>query len=344
MKKSKRIHLFKDLPPYAFLLFIIVLCTNISFDQSLRQKQLVSLIEDSRNESINFLAKNQLESGEFGSLICTDKTMFSCKENSSLFTSTFTLFALKDINTPLVNQMKENALLFLKLEENYGRWKYWTKLNPLMKSNFYDLDDTAVISFILKQNDLNFYSNKHFFVQNKNDLNLFYTWLGADKNHNDIDCVVNANVLLYLGEDETVCKYINQNIRAKSNCSYYYPDRLALLYTASRAYKNGVNCLGENKELIIKEIILDQKIDSSFGSPLQTALATNTLINFSYCNKETQNGLLHLINEQQNSGAWQREPLFFGHNFYFGSEELTTSIALEALNNYLINCAKTNSS
>lgn len=105
----------------------------------------------------------------------------------------------------------------------------------------------------------------------------------------------------------------------------------------SRAFKNNITALGENREFIIKSTLSYQKIPGVFGSDLDTALALNTLFNFDYSGKEINSGINYLLKRQLADGSWKKSFLFLGPFpwRYYGSEELTTALVLEAMKNYL---------
>lgn len=76
-----------------------------------------------------------------------------------------------------------------------------------------DLDDISTNSFILKRHKISFDNNLQLVLKNRNQDNLFlsfiinkeekynFAWL-INKFKDYIDAVVNANVLLYLGEND----------------------------------------------------------------------------------------------------------------------------------------------
>ena len=105
----------------------------------------------------------------------------------------------------------------------------------------------------------------------------------------------------------------------------------------SRAFKNKVSCFKESKKAIIKYIFSLQKKNGSFGNDLDTALSLDILLNFNYSGKEVDLGIDYLLKRQEKNGAWRKAVLFLGPfpYRYYGSEELTTALSIEALKNYL---------
>tara|TARA_Y100000310_G_scaffold148238_1_gene147489 strand:- start:4095 stop:5120 length:1026 start_codon:yes stop_codon:yes gene_type:complete len=296
-------------------------------------------VNTSINKAIDFLYESQLDYGEFETYACKDRGMTDCYFDSSPFVTTFVLYSIKDVQDSRVRLMTNKGISFLLAEkEPGGIWKYWSSRN--YKEIEPDLDDTAVISDILRRNRIDFEDNSDIIENNRNDEGLFYTWLDKNPEDNDVDCAVNTNVLLYLGEnDAEVCSYINNAIEKDEDCSIYYPDKFSLYYMVSRAFMNNISCFNENKNIIIERVLSKQEDDGSFGNPLQTALAVNTLINYGYTETEIDHAIGYLVKHQNNNGSWPKEIFFIGAYFEdinFGSEELTTAIVVEALNKYIL--------
>ena len=211
-----------------------------------------------------------------------------------------------------------------------------------------------------------FPENKNIILASKNDEGIFYTWLLARPNipieistklsplvkpeafiyitfwgvADNIDCVVNANALLYLGESDQTQSVTNYLIRIitsqiENKSSIYIPNPLVIYYLVSRTYLNSVPSLIVIKELILTRIIAKQKASGNWGSNLETALAICTMLNFNYYGPEVKQGIQHLLNTQNPDSSWSRFPMFLGPAPYYGSEELTTALAVEALARYL---------
>lgn len=303
---------------------------------------------NSIERAIGFLYQSQLPWGEFKTLACWNRFMLASFFDSSPFVTSFVLYSLQGVKNEKVKKITEKAINFLLSEqEKGGIWRFWTKRNK--KRIPPDLDDTSAISFILKRHKVNFDDNRQLIINNRNKNDLFLTFIinetekynfaGLINRFKDHICAgVNANVLLYLGQDDpAVCSYINQAIREDLPRALYYPNKLALFYLVSRAFKNKVTALGENKEFVINSILSYQKKPGVFGSDLGTALALNTLFNFSYLGRELDLGINYLAKRQLANGSWRKSFLFLGPfpYRYYGSEELTTALAIEAMKNYL---------
>jgi len=334
------------------LLFIILLIILVSLASTQINAIYLSNVNASISRAINFLYENQLDYGEFKTLACEDKLMQNCYFDSSPFVTTFVLYSMKGMKDKKIEIMKDKALNFLLNEQEQGGiWRYWIskntgKISPIPP----DLDVISTVSFILKINNRSFDNNLKLISKNKNNDNLFFTWVTDAENKeticclmnktfkNDADCVVNANVLLYLGQnDQRICSYINNAIKFNESCSKYYPNRLVLYYAVSRAFENNVTCFEEVKNVITKSTLNYQNKDGSFGNALDTALALNTLLNFKYNGNEINLGVNNLLQKQSTNGSWEKAIFFLGPPPSYGSasEELTTALVIEAMNKYL---------
>jgi hypothetical protein len=254
------------------------------------------------------------------------------------------LYSLGFLDDPAFAAMKRTAFRYLTEQMRPpGIWKYFSLGYPTQVDA--DLDDTACASFLLKDMhpDIKAGRNLDIILGNTNEDGLFFTWLRRKGEPNDVDSVVNANVLLYLGDrDETkvVSNYLNSVIadHREPESYYYYLDDIALYYAVSRAYFNGVTSLETAKDHIISRIAGRQRGDGSVGNELLTALAVCSLLNYS-CDDMTalSSGIESLMDTQRSDGSWLRRAYYAGPPSpgpcaaWFGSEELTTGFCVEAL-------------
>jgi len=156
---------------------------------------------------------------------------------------------------------------------------------------------------------------------------------------NDVDCAVNANVLLYLGQGEETRGAVEYLIGVvlddrEKECSHFYPDPPALYYMLSRACFNGVSALAPTRRPVLDKLLPLQESDGSFGNALRTALAACTLLNFDQRATAPSQAVEHLLAAQQEDGSWPRISFFVDSASYYGSEDLTTALCVEALSRY----------
>lgn len=299
--------------------------------------------------AINFLDKSQLYNGEFTSYWAKSETLddTSASVESCTFVTSCILYCLRFLDDPGAAAMKQAAYRFLISEMIYpGLWTYFSSTSPTQSNP--DLDSTACASFLLKEihPDIGVERNLDIILANRNESGLFFTWLGKAEGPNDIDSVVNANVLLYLGEREetrAASDYLIATVadRKEAETYYYYLDNLALYYAVSRAYFNGVTSLGEARDRIVSNIGANRRDDGSFGNELLTALALCSLLNYGCGDLEVLGGgVENLVSAQLDDGSWPRIAYYAGPvppkplARWYGSEELTTALCLEALVRY----------
>jgi hypothetical protein len=146
----------------------------------------------------------------------------------------------------------------------------------------------------------------------------------------DVDPVVNANVVLYLGErDETraAIEFVVRTVLAGTTpFSIYYSEPLALYHAVARAFRHGAGSFGVLREPIV-ERIARRCASGNALTPLQAAYAASVLLTFDR-NASLVPDLLHVLRStQREDGGWD------AYAFYavWGSEELTTGFCLEAL-------------
>lgn len=317
-----------------FLAFVIPLSV-LSFGSKKTYSQTYisfSVISQSIENGIDFLYYSQLPTGEFKTWAC-DKND-SCYYDSSPFVTTFVLYSIKNIKDQRVETMTHKGIDFLLQEQlSGGIWSFWTKNNE--RKIVPDLDDMSTISFCLKQNKMPFDNNIDTIKSKKNSNGLFVTWLSETNAKNVVDCVVNANVLLYLQENDiVVCNYINDAIIRNIHCSRFYPDEISLYYMVSRAYVNNISCFVSVRDSIINRILNTQKPNGFFGNDMISALSICTLLNFNYTGENLNNAIRYLCEKQDVKGCWAKAYFFLGPAPYYGSEELTTALCIEALNKY----------
>jgi hypothetical protein len=258
--------------------------------------------------------------------------------DSSVFVTTFVLYSIARIDCPRATTMANKAISFLTEEmRDPGLFQYYTSKNT--NSISFDLDDTACASVALQRSHPLVVDGRNvdYFIENRNEADLFYTWVGDPSPENDVDSVVNANVVLYLGDrDETggACRYLIDTIESgRERDSYrYYLEDMTLYYAVSRAFAHGTSSLGGAREAVIEKVLQRSKDDGSFGDELATACAVCSLANFAYNGlTRLREAVRYLEAHQRANGSWRRVAMFCQPGRYYGSEELTTALCLEAL-------------
>jgi hypothetical protein len=236
-------------------------------------------LDASIERGLEFLRRSQLPSGEFKILMSADKKLERDSVlDSSLFPTAFIVYSLGFADPAAAGAMIDKSLRFFLAEtEGSGLWRYWTKQHPYYSTIPPDLDDIACISYVLRHHGVSFPANRELIFANRNAQGLFYTWmtlrwplppdasfrrvvlrqlahplkfyffwkLNESKRH-DVDCVVNANVLFYVGESPETRAVIDYLIRIVQRneegcCDKWHHNRYTFYYTVSRNYHAGMS-------------------------------------------------------------------------------------------------------
>lgn len=330
------------------------------------------LTDAALSRAVAFLQERQLPNGEFRTLAAVDELLtVEVQPDSAHFITALVLHAIGSCADPRVPLLIARGLEFLCSEmEGGGMWRYWSAQHELYACLPPDLDDTCCISCLLKKYSRPLPAHNALILGNRDARGVFYTWLAVRPDGrarpvskrvraqirkvsdpdvelvlslsgtlDNIDCGVNANVLLYLGETpatraavDYLVETVKDDLVQARSTFYLHPH--SFYYLLSRAYASGVSSLEQTKAAIVERVQLLALDDGSFGSPLLTALAACTLLNFSDTGSTLGRAVKALVRAQNQDGSWARHAMFLGPAPYYGSEELTTAIGIEALARY----------
>jgi len=329
-------------------------------------------VEQAMTMAVDFLYRHQLPYGEFKSYMSPDDQMQEeCVFDSSPFVTSLILYSLGFVEGAKVEEMKAKVLEFLTNEMEFpGIWRYWSSYNAQHHVIPPDLDDICCISHAFEEHRIPFRNNKKLILANRNKQGLFYTWLvprwttqlnpsywfvvlrealsfitlyhfwqKTEAEPDDIDGIVNANVLLYLGECEATKPVIDYLIgiieQGKEDCcDKWHLNRFTFYYMLSRAYFNGAITLVVVKEEIIQRLTHLSAQNGAIGNAMETAMAVCTLLNFDSQSPILAQAITYLLDRQAPSGEWPKFVLYYGGPkkvYGWGSEELSTGFCLEAL-------------
>ncbi len=305
-----------------------------------------SAIKFAIKRGIDFLVDRQQPNGEFPTYISTHPEMLSLTADSTLMSTLAVLGSVKYLKSEFADNVMERGCRFLMAEmEKPGLWRYWTASAGVDID--YDLDDTCLASHILSSSKLSIQIPNVDLVLARRDTNgLFRTWFRSSQSRNDIDSVVNANVLLYVGdrpETRNASQFLNDIIINKKNrrSSQYYPNEASLYHAISRSYQQGASSLVTSVDSILGEIYSQQNSDGSFGDPLETAQNCCTLINFEQSSQpQLAKALEYVTLRQLDDGSWPLTCFWTGPeppnpvSLYWGAREITTAVCLECLSRF----------
>jgi hypothetical protein len=329
------------------------------------------------DKGLAFLERRQLASGRFPIEVtshCLDGG--PVQQDDALFATAMIVYSLGFIARTAVTHMTERALTYFENEmTGQGLWRYWGRqavrsgcgLHRFIPS---DLDDMANVSYLLQRAGRRFPENKSIFLLNRDRDGLFYTWLvpraawmskprhwlalwkdlnlagmsvfwkTTEARYDDVDGVVNANVLLYLGQcaaTRAVTDWLVQIIHdgGEAVCDKWYRDRFSFYYALSRNHQAGISPFSGTIGNIVSRLKAATCADGRIGDHvLHTALAVSSLINLDVYPAYFDAAVDYIAAAQREDGSWESKPLYYGGPKLatsWGSPELTTGLCLEAL-------------
>lgn len=322
--------------------------------------------------ALDFLERSQLGDGSFAVMTSVDPAMTTgCTPDPSVFPTALIAQSLGGV--PAAAGLLGRALDFLTAEQDkHGLWRHWTGAHPYCRQLPPDLDDTCCASHALQAGGRSPPKNREILLANRQRRGLFQTWVTprlrpvasvvhwratlpqllhaptlalffrrTSARPDDVDAVVNANTLHYLGLSEAtrpVADHLLDILRRnrEGHCDKWYENPFAIWYFFSRALHGAVP---EASEIIIGR--LDAARPENM---LETALALLTRLNCG--DRPGGDAITALLAGQMTSGAWPRAALYHGGRRrlgdgsfapphpdtpHWGSEELTTAFCIQAL-------------
>jgi prenyltransferase beta subunit len=200
-----------------------------------------------------------------------------------------------------------------------------------------------------------------YFLEYRRPSGAFQTWIIPM--NTDVCCNTNANVMFFYASRneehriQTTMDYLNNMIDnmllGLPYDAVYYRSPYAFTYLSSRAYRDGgaeALLSSSQREAMRNYILADQEADGSWPKypqpgylgpedELETALALVSLINLGFSEltsseqDKVEEGIEYLLNTQNLDGSWPCAVFYVGPpvKIYYGSEEVTTALCMEAL-------------
>lgn len=250
-------------------------------------------------------------------------------------------------------------------------WAHFKEGHPMAEIIPYDLDDTAMASSYLLRRGVTGLTNHSLFLKNRRGDGLFHTWIclrkymplsldficscwkewkspirtryfwkWTESGRYDIDAVVNANILTYIGireETEYVVKYLTSIISndMEKGCDKWYSNPMTAYYSISRCIKKFENSFTAIVAILQQKVLTQVLTEGSIrGNAMDTALGVITLLNTGYTGDELESMKKYIIGEQFEDGSWPIRIYYFGgpkNVAGWGSNAIVTSLCLEAL-------------
>jgi hypothetical protein len=331
-------------------------------------------VESAIFKGVKFLHQHQYPNGEFCCYISWgDDSMQIAIPDSTVFPTSLIGYSLLQLrHIPEVNEIHEKAVGFLQYQSlRGGIWPNFPSWTQLFKICPPDVDNTSCASKLLQALDKPYPDNRKMLLLNREKSGRFYSWYTlrfnwvwnkdywllslrdwkypitalmfwhkVEAKRYDVDAVVNANVLFYLGLNEDTAGIIPYLIdvieqQKEETCDLWYLNPFTIWYFFSRNFLIVSTELDVIKAPIIARILAEKKEDGSIGlSILDTALAIIALINSGYDGPEIDAGINFIVKKQGEFGDWPRWALYYGGPKKlqcYGSEETTTGFCIEAL-------------
>ncbi len=343
----------------------------------LEKHTLSEKIDDSIDRAIGYLSRHQLHNGEFVAYMAPDPEMQEWCAPDSI---TGITAVIGSCLVPLqhredVNNMLAKSVNFLTYNMfRGGVWGYYTKWNQLFKLLPPDTDDTVLISGFLKKRNALPVDNTPMLLLNRAKNGLFYTWFTIHNNflqysrtfwrliarelklpvksilfwtmndhrRNDIDVVVNANIVCYLGYNEITkpaVKFIRDVLvqHREKGSDKWYLNEIVYYSFLSRLFELDIPEMTAIRELFITKLFNAIKASDIFENcDLELALGISSLLRLGVKDEKVTQYLELLLSRQSKNGEWSRFELVSGpsRKLVWGSEETTTAYCIEALHLY----------
>jgi hypothetical protein len=315
-----------------------------------------SNIEKSLKKGLCFLNSKQLPSGEF----TTQQWIMTVNEHrklnfpiKSVLATAFILHSLNKLGKSLdVEKASKKALNFLLEEkESFGLWRFYGKNSNIV----FDIDSTVCVLGALKEwkVPLNYERINSKLMEYRTEQNIFQTWLPdldpkfCSIDYNEVDWVINSNILyfnhLLNSELPQVEAYLAQIVE---NGDYMKPSinypSLSGIYCFSRAYSLCTSTVLDYSASKITDYLKKKISKEDSNDSLLNALSAISFMNLaSYSCNLIRFIIEKLLKLQRKNGSWPAgvffsviSPKFPKVKVKWGSQELTTALALEAISEY----------
>jgi hypothetical protein len=312
---------------------------------SLQPTQLV----DSAQAALAFLSRRQLPSGEWETLFAPTRDLAAGRPVSNVFVTAYIVRTLGSCHESKVAGADNLRLAcdFLEDEQSEsGLWRFFGRHDSQLPA---DLDCTAcsAAALLLTGRRLDVASIVRETRRYRHPRGGFWTWaMPPSATHeawpyhirrNVTDWVVDANVLFLFELADYTCPgllpYLRTVLRARQyqQRTPYYDCPLLFLYNLSGALALSANWEDSTLRTEIGHHAWSTLRGRAHDSVLEIALAASTLSRCGWPVSKIEPLARQLLEEQMPDHGWRIEPFFHNKLGYFGSREVVTTLAVEAL-------------
>lgn len=325
------------------------------------------------DRSLDWLGSVQLATGELPSFASPlgDQTPDWQPDNLKFITALAAL-ACNEIDDPRSVAVVDRAVHFLRAErEPSAMWRYWTRSSDQFDYTPPDADDTACSSMAVALRGDSTAENVRLLLSNRDPEGRFYTWIiphgqsigikslwalrdefrratqarraelwaNSEATPDDVDGVVNANVIRYLGPASAPPEAIDwvRHIIFSDNehdCDSWHRNRFTMYASIADGHRRGIAAFGELGATIIDRIAGRLDAGGGVGPPLDTALALLAVQGFDGPRTLRRTLRRSLLDRQHDDGSWSRSAFYYGgpdEVFGWASGALSTAVSAQVL-------------
>lgn len=331
-------------------------------------------ISSSVDAGLRWLIEDQAPTGELSSVASPlgPDVDEAWTPDSLKFITALIALACDDVGDERAGLVIDRAVGFLRSErEPHSLWRYWTRASDTFEYTPPDADDTACCSMAVALRGDRTADNIRLLLANRDEHGRFYTWLiphrtkfaprywwavrdefrGVTRQRRaelwenseawpgDVDGVVNANVIRYLGPAHAppeAVRWIVDIIRSEreDDCDSWHRNRFTLYSSIADGRRRGITAYDALAPTLVDRIV--DRIDDrdGVGPPLDTALALVALHHLDGPPEACDRLVQSLLDRQRADGSWERSVFYFGgpqEVFGWASQALSTATALQAL-------------
>lgn len=292
--------------------------------------------------------------------------------DSLKFITALVALACAAVEDPRATAIVDRVVDFLRSErEPYALWRYWSRSSEQFDYTPPDADDTACCSMAVALRGDTTTENVRLLRVNVDRAGRFYTWViphgqpmgakvlwalrhelrrttqvrraelwaNSEATPDDVDGVVNANVVRYLGPDaapdaavDWVCDIVRSGL--EGDCDSWHRNRFTMYASVADGHRRGISAFGELAPLVLERITERLEPDGAVGPPLDTAHALLAVQQFDGPSELRRRLRRSLTDRQREDGSWSRSVFYYGgpdEVFGWASEALSTAVCLQAI-------------
>lgn len=256
----------------------------------------------------------------------------------AVFNTACVLYALSQFDSPVAGMVQrsltQRSVAFLESRATEQALWAWDDSLPV------DCDDSVFISFCLSLHGGE-RDNQEAINRFREASGLFRTYCRDQLEiERDVDSIVNANAILYLGEggNAAIVEWLTSLVERDEPIeisSIYYPHGIFLASAIARITKHRAGSALSSLSPLLIDRILGYLDDPVFlDNDLYLSLAITSLVTLGCPDvKRVKNLMVRLRKRQRRDGGWDIHAFCTDPNrrIYWGSRELVTAFALEAL-------------